>query len=160
MVLEIHTDFPERFKPGKIVYLGENHTSMKISSQRTHNEGMLIGFEGIATPEQAARFRNQDLTILAADAKELQDGEYYFHELQDLEVLDEAGKSLGKITEILETGANDVYVVTGVSEEDILLPAIPEVILNVDLDARQMKVHLLPGLVTKASKDSGYSSGR
>jgi len=147
MVLELYTDFPERLRPKKVVYLGEKQTRLVISSQRPHNEGLLLGFEGITTPEQAGRFRNQLLYVSAKEAGQLPEGEYYFHELLDLEVLDEDGSSLGVLTEVIETGANDVYVVTDEAGTELLLPAIPEVILAIDLEARTMRVHLLPGLL-------------
>jgi 16S rRNA processing protein RimM len=147
MVVEVYTDFPERLRPKKAIYLGEKHTRMVITSQRMHNEGLLLGFEGITTPEQAGLYRNYTLYVTASDAEELPEGEYYFHELFDLNVVDEAGKPLGILTEIVETGANDVYVVTDADGKEILLPAIPEVVLDVDLDAKTMIVHLLPGLI-------------
>lgn len=146
MVVELHTDFPERLRPPKVVYLGEKHTRMVVTSHRLHNEGVLLGFEGITTPEQAGRYRNQYLYVTASDAEELPEGEYYFHELLNLKVIDDTGKILGVLTEIVETGANDVYVVTDALGAEILLPAIPEVIQEVDLDAKLMKIHLLPGL--------------
>jgi 16S rRNA processing protein RimM len=146
MVVEIYTDFPERLTSKKKIYLGEKHVSMIITSQRPHNEGLLLGLEGVTTPEQAGRFRNQILSIAKAEAPLLSEGEFYFHELLDLVVMDEAGVLLGKLTDILETGANDVYVVSDASGNELLLPAIPEVILDVDLDTKVMRVHLLPGL--------------
>jgi len=134
VVVEIYTDFPERIRPKKTVYLGNKHLKLVIESQRTHNEGMLLGFEGVTTPEQAGRYRNQVISIPAAEISELPEGEYYFHELLDLRVIDETGKLLGTLTEIIETGANDVYVITSPEGGELLLPAIPEVILDIDLE--------------------------
>jgi 16S rRNA processing protein RimM len=68
--------------------------------------------------------------------------------------LNETGESLGKVTEIMQTGANDVYVVTNDAGNEILLPAIAEVILDVNLDSKIIKVHLLPGLVEEGDRDS------
>ncbi len=154
VVAEIYTDFPERLIPKKDVYLGEKYIKLVIASRRPHNEGLLLGFEGVTTPEQAGRFRNQVLSIAATEESGLPRGEYYFHELLDLQVVDEAGNPLGTLTEILETGANDVYVVTDAAGHEILLPAIPEVVLDVDLDAQKMKVHLLPGLIGNKTDES------
>jgi 16S rRNA processing protein RimM len=154
VLVEVYTDFPEHLQPGVIVYAGEKATPLTISRQRIHNEGVLLGFEGFTTPEQVGRFRNQILSILTSDAPELPEGEYYFHELIGLEVIDESGKHLGEITEIMETGANDVYVVTDASGIEILLPAIAEVVLDVDMDSRTMKVHLLPGLMDDGDSES------
>ncbi len=106
-----------------------------------------MGFDGISTPEQAGRYRNQILSVAASETPELPEGRYYFHELLDLDVVDEAGIVLGTLSEILETGANDVYVVKDPTGHELLLPAIPEVVLNVDLEAKTIKVRLLPGLI-------------
>ena len=154
VVAEIYTDFPEGVSPKKSIYLGETHVKLVIASRRPHNEGMLLGFEGVTTPEEAGHYRNQILSIAASETSELPEGEFYFHELLDLEVVTVAGNSLGNLTEILETGANDVYVVTDSAGRELLLPAISDVVLDVDLDARTMKVRLLPGLVDEEGKDS------
>jgi 16S rRNA processing protein RimM len=146
VVAEIYTDFPERFIPSKEIFLGEKHLKLVITNHRQHNEGLLLGFEGVSSPEQAGRYRNQIISISTSDASELPEGRFYFHELIDLEVVDEGGNHLGTLTEILETGANDVYVVKSSTGSELLLPAIREVVLNVDLDAKKMRVHLIPGL--------------
>lgn len=157
VVVEIYTDFPETLQPKKIVYLGEKHLRLVLAGQRPHNEGLLLSFEGVTSPEDAGRFRNQTLYVAASDSPELPEGEYYFYELFDLDVLDESGERLGRLTDIVETGANDVYVVTGEDGNDLLLPAIPEVVLDVDLEAKTMRVHLLPGLVEPEDDDSNRS---
>jgi 16S rRNA processing protein RimM len=150
VVVELYTDFPERLRPKTKVYLGEKHIPITLRSARVHNEGMLLGFAGIDTPEEAGRHRNQVLYTSSKTLPELAEGEYFFHQLIGLNVVDEDGHILGVLNEILETGANDVYVVTEAEGGEILLPAIPDVILVVDLDAKTMKVHLLPGLVDEA----------
>jgi 16S rRNA processing protein RimM len=146
VVIEIYTDFPDSLMPKKIIYVGEKHEELTISSLRPHNEGLILAFDGISTPEQAGRFRNKILSIKISEAHRLPKGEFYFHELIEMDVVDENGILLGKLTEILKTGANDVYVVTDNSERDLLIPAIPEVVLSVDLNLKTMKVHILPGL--------------
>jgi 16S rRNA processing protein RimM len=154
VVAEIYTDFPKRIKPKGAIYLGEKHVRLVIASQRQHHEGLLLGFEDVTTPEQAGRYRNQILSIATTEASELPEGEFYFHELLDLEVVDEAGNPLGRLTEILETGANDVYVVTDSNGRELLLPVISEVILKVDLYAKTIEVRLLPGLIDEEGKNS------
>lgn len=146
VVAEIYTDYPERIIPNKTVFIGEKHVKLIIKRRRQHNEGLLLGFEGVSSPEEAGRYRNQQLSILALETPELPIGRYYFHELIDLNVVDESGKNLGTIKEIIETGANDVYVIKNKDSRELLLPAIPEVIINIDLVAKIIKVHLLPGL--------------
>ncbi|MGD0750735.1 MAG: ribosome maturation factor RimM [Anaerolineales bacterium] len=152
-LVEVYTDFPERLKPTAVVYAGETHIQLTIRRQRSHNDGILLAFDGYSTPEQVGRFRNQILYIVEEDAMELPEGEFYYHELQGLSVIDENGKALGKVTEIMQTGANDVYVVTNDAGREILLPAISEVILDVDLDSKIIKAHLLPGLMEEGDRD-------
>ncbi|MGA2502471.1 MAG: ribosome maturation factor RimM [Anaerolineales bacterium] len=147
VVVEIYTDSPESLIPKKVIFIGEKHVKFIITRRRQHNEGLLLGFDGISTPEQAGRYRNQILSVAASETPELSEGRHYFHELLDLDVVDEAGIVLGTLSEILETGANDVYVVKDPTGHELLLPAIPEVVLNVDLEAKKIKVRLLPGLI-------------
>jgi 16S rRNA processing protein RimM len=154
VLVEIYTDYPERLKSGTKVFLSGKALPLTIRRQRSHNDGLLLAFDGFTTPEQVGRFRNQILYIEAAHASELPEGEYYFHELLGLSVLNETGESLGEVTEIMQTGANDVYVVTNEAGREILLPVIAEVILNVDLVSRSMKVHILPGLVDDGEAES------
>jgi 16S rRNA processing protein RimM len=147
VLVELLTDFPERLKSGKTVYLGDKHSQVTIRGQRAHKDGLLLGFVGFNTPEEIGIFRNQILYVDKADSPELTKDEYYIHDLIDLDVEDENGNRLGTVTEVIETGANDVYVVTTPSGAELLLPAITGVILTVDLDLRKMTVHLLPGLM-------------
>ena len=147
VLVEILSDFPEHLKPGTMVYAGEQHLQLTISRQRLLNAGLLLAFEGFPTPEQVGRFRNQMLYIKTTEAPELSEGEYYFYELLGMTVVDESGEQLGKVTEVMETGANDVYVVMNEAGRELLLPAISEVILDVNPILGSMKVHLLPGLM-------------
>jgi 16S rRNA processing protein RimM len=147
--MEIYTDFPEHLVPQGIVYAGRNHMELRLASVRGHKNGLLLGVEGIETPEEAGLFRNQIVYIDAQEQPELPEGEYYHHELIGMQVVDDNECSLGTLTEILETGANDVYLVKAVGGSELLLPAIPDVILKVDLASKTMWVHVLPGLVAE-----------
>jgi 16S rRNA processing protein RimM len=149
ILLDPLTDFPERLKPGTKIYVGEKKKPLKITRRRPVNEGLLLGFEGITTSEQTAKYRAETAYVLAEDRPPLPEGEYYHHQILGLTVLDEAGVSLGVIKEIIETGANDVYVIQTADEpaREILIPAIKQVLLEVNLEAKLMRVHLLPGLL-------------
>jgi 16S rRNA processing protein RimM len=153
LLLEIYTDFPERILPGTKIYVGDDHQPLKITRRRPHNDGLILGFEGITTSEQAAKYRATVAYVPAGDRPRLPEGEYYHHEILGLTVLDESGKELGALTEIIETGANDVYVVKPAGGSEILLPALKEVILNVDLVAKTMRVHVLPGLLDEGGEE-------
>lgn len=154
LLMDVMTDFPDRLKPGTIVYLGDQKKPIKITRRRPHNEGIIFGFDGISNAEQAAKYRPMTVYVLAVDRPTLPEGEYYHHQILGLNVVDENGTALGTITEIIETGANDVYVVSSQNQtkQDILIPAIKQVLLDVNLESKTMRVHLLPGLVESSAE--------
>ncbi|NOY98470.1 MAG: 16S rRNA processing protein RimM [Chloroflexi bacterium] len=152
ILMDVLTDFPERLQPGMQVYVGEEHAPMTLVARRGHAKGLLITFEGIESREAVGNFRNQYVYVLTADRPPLPEGEYYHHQLIGLQVVSEDDRLLGELTTILETGANDVYVVKSESGREILLPAIPAVVLDVDLGRGQMRVHLLPGLLDEGAE--------
>ena len=153
LLLEVYTDFPERLRPGTKIYVGDDHQPLKITRRRPHNDGLLLGFEGISTPTEAGKYRATLAYVPAEDRPALPDGEYYHHQIIGLTVLADTGQELGVLTEIIETGANDVYVVKPAEGREILLPALKDVILDVDLAAKTMRVHLLPGLLDEGGED-------
>lgn len=146
MVMEIHTDFPERLQRGRKVYLGEDHRPTTIASIRPHKDGVLIAFQGIQSPEEAAAWRNQWVYVRSDELPPLPAGEYYAHQLIGLQVFDESERLLGELIEVLDTPANKVYLVRKPDGKELLLPAIPQVILSVHIEEKRMRVHLLPGL--------------
>lgn len=138
--MEVLTDFPERLAPGSVVFVGEDHRPLKITAIRWKNTVMLLSFEGVSDRDQAAYMRNLNVYTRAEHLPKLPQGEYYHHELIGLRVVNEAGDLIGRLDEILETGANDVYVVKPETGNDILFPAIDSVILAVDLNKGEMVV--------------------
>ncbi len=146
ILMDIHTDFPERLRAGTKVYVGEEHKPMKIAAARPHGTSMLVAFRGADTPEAVGPLRNAWVYVSAADRPPLPGGKVYRHQIVGLRVVTDEGRELGTLTEILETGANDVYVVESEDGKEILLPAIPDVILGYDLQNGEIKVHLLEGL--------------
>jgi 16S rRNA processing protein RimM len=133
-------------KKGRKLLVGEEHQSLTLTSARPHQAGLLVSFQGIDTPEQAGLLRNQWVYIKASEAPKLPEGKIYQHELLGFKIVDENDQPLGELVEILETGANNVYVVRDEAGHEILLPAIPEVVLETDPARRVMRVHLLEGL--------------
>lgn len=147
MLMDVHTDFPERIKPGITFFVGEAYQPMTLASNRPHHKGMLVRFRGIKNPEDAGLFRNTWVYVTSGSRPKLPDGEFYHHQLIGLNVTDEEGTLLGTLVDIIETGANDVYVVRDNKGRELLLPAIPEVVLEIQLANGQMRVHLLDGLI-------------
>jgi 16S rRNA processing protein RimM len=145
LLLEALTDFPDHLREVEVVYLGDAAEPHPLAGARRHRQQLIIRLGDCADRDCAERFRGQLVQIQAAAAAPLPPGHYYHHQLLGLAVVTEAGEALGELVEILETGANDVYVVRGPAG-DILLPAIRSVVRAIDLDARQVTVHLLEGL--------------
>lgn len=147
ILMEVITDFPERILPRQTLFAGKDRTPMVIRSRRWRGTELLLAFEGCDTPESVGHLRNQMAFVPASDRPALPEGEFYHHQVIGLRVISDEGQELGKVTSILETGANDVYVVQTSSGLEILIPAIQSVILDIDLETSQILVHLLPGLL-------------
>ena len=152
MVMEVQTDFPERLKTGLEVYVGDSHERMIIDGARFHNEGLLIKFQELNSPEAGSRYRNQLVYVRTIDRPVLPDGQYYHHELIGFNVVNEEGDLIGTLTEIMQTGANDVYVVKQTDRKEVLLPVISSVILGVEKNSRQIRVKLIPGLLDESEE--------
>src|SRR5215510_6588645 len=106
MIMDLHTDFPERMKKGRKLFVGEEYKPMTLAGVRPHQSGMLVKFKDIDSPEEAGLYRNQWVYVKAKDVP-LPEGQHYKHELLGLKVLNEDNRPLGELVEILETGAND-----------------------------------------------------
>lgn len=149
--VEPHTDFPERFKPGLKLAMGDVQTVAEIVAARPHKNVILIRFVGVNQRGQAEALRGKWLFVKDEDAFELEEGVYWIHDLMGLSVLSSSGEQYGAITDVLSTGANDVYVVRTEAPfnrgKDLLIPAIADVVQEVDIDAGQMIVDLPSGLV-------------
>ena len=147
--MEIYTDFPERLKPGIRVYLGDDHLPIKVKKIRWHQQYLLVTLDGFTQRETVGEFRNQIVYVAVADRPPLDDGEYYHHQLLGLSVIDESGKNLGKIADILETGANDVFIVRAESGMEFMLPYLDSLVIAVDLERGEYHTRLLPGLLSE-----------
>lgn len=147
----VHTQLPERFTWLEHVYLARDPSDtaperLAVRSVRFHKGNALLRLGDYKTRDELEVLRGMWLLVPVEDAIPLDEGEHFHHELQNLHVVTEDGESLGTLVEILETGANEVFIVKGARGE-VLLPNIEEVVLKVDLEAGTMIVHLLPGLL-------------
>lgn len=132
IIMDLLTDSPEMIKPELTVYIGSHHKPQVFSSVRAMDQSLLVKFTGYEDCDQATVFRNQFVAIKTSDAEPLQEGKFYQHEVIGMEVVDEDGNRIGKISEIIPTGANDVYVVQPEDGEEILIPAVKLVVLKID----------------------------
>ena len=161
--VEVLTDFPERFKPGAHVFLGAGTEDpgarpAKIAAARPHKGGFLVKLDIVPDRNAAELVRNRYLLIPAADAMPLGEHENYLHDLIGLQVETTDGQQLGELREVLFTNANDVYVVGGPAGE-VLLPALRDVVLQVDLATQRMVVALPDGLLDAAVPETDEIDG-
>ncbi len=142
------TDDPARFKKLKQVILddGKQQIDLEIASVKFFKNMVILKFKGIDNINDVEKYRRATLLVTRENAVPLAENEYFIADLIGLSAVSDEGEELGTITDVLQTGANDVYVVTTPQKEEILVPAIKECILAVDLDERRMQIHLLPGL--------------
>ncbi len=146
VIVSLDTDFPEQLIKGAKFYLGDDHIPVTIGGRRTHADGLLLAFEEFPDKPSVARLQNVPLFSRATELPELPAGKFYQHQLIGLQVIEENGSTIGRLTQIFNTGANDVYIVRDSEGKEILLPAIRDVIKQVELEEKRIVVHLLPGL--------------
>lgn len=148
------TDFTEeRYQVGEQLFLFRDKQEvlpLTIASYRRHKNFDLLSFEGYPNINDVEVFRDGILKISEKQLGELDEHEYYYHEIIGLTVIDEEDKEIGKITEILSPGANDVWVVKRKGQKDALLPYIEYVVKAVDLTAGTVRVEIPEGLLDDA----------
>ncbi|HZK43807.1 MAG TPA: ribosome maturation factor RimM [Syntrophomonadaceae bacterium] len=149
MKVQILTDFPERFNSLEKVHLahGEKIEEFLVQATKAHNQLILIKLDGIENKELAAKYKNAFLKITEDEVYPLPEGYYYHFQLEGMDVYDDKRGHLGKLTAVLETGANDVYIIKSEKYGEILIPAIKQVIKAVDVETNIMRVELLEGLI-------------
>lgn len=144
--MEIITAYPERLPLHRVVYLGPQARPYPVESVRFHQGAALIKLAGCDTRSAADALRGLLVQIPLENAIPLEEGEYYYFQVVGVEVFTDRGDPLGRVVEVMETGANDVYVVHGPRGE-VLIPAVEEVVQELDLTARRMVILPLPGLL-------------
>jgi 16S rRNA processing protein RimM len=151
--IEVLTAYPERIVPDMRVYLGNDPkdassaASYRVEHARKHQRHLLLQLEGIADRSAAELMRSQYVMVPLEDAVPLDEGEFYLFQVIGVAVYTDEDEHLGEVVDVIETGANDVYVVRGPRGE-VLLPAIDDCVLDIDIDAGKMTVHLLDGLLS------------
>lgn len=139
--MTVLTDFPKRLRRGKTVYVGDAYVPMKLEHVRTQNKALLLKFEGVDTNESAAPLTNQCVFVRTDQLPKLPEGEYYHYEILGMNVIDQAGAPLGMVTDILETGANDVYLITREDGSELLFPAVKAFIIKIDVANKLMQIN-------------------
>jgi 16S rRNA processing protein RimM len=145
--VEIHTDLPERFTWLKTVYVGKNQPRpVGVEGVRYHKNWALLKLVGYDDREAAGSLRSEWLQVPEAESIPLEEGEYFLFQLVGLQVFTDEELFVGEIGQVLETGANNVFVLNGPFGE-ILIPDIDEVVLDIDFDAKRMLIRPMEGLL-------------
>ena len=143
------TDDPRRFRRLMEVVLdtGKEKMNLEIEGVKFFKQFVILKFKGLDNINDIEKYRQKSLYVTRKNAVRLQRDEYFIADLIGLKVQDEDGKELGTVKDVIETGANDVYEVEMADGKSLLLPAIKQCILNVDVENGTMQVHVLEGLL-------------
>ncbi|MEI3606663.1 ribosome maturation factor RimM [Pseudogracilibacillus sp. SE30717A] len=144
------SDFPERFKLGSTVYL-TNHDdeliTLKIAGMRLHKGFLLLQFEGYESINDVEHLKGVELKIKEEQQEPLGENEYYYHQIIGCNVVTTEGEEIGIIESILSPGANDVWVIRGKNNQEILIPYIEPVVKDVNVEGKQVIIELMEGLI-------------
>ena len=142
------TDDPLRFKKLKKVLLdtGKERLELEIQSVKFFKRFVIVKFRGIDNINDIERYKGKSLLVPREDAVELDEDEYYIADLIGMEVFTEEGR-FGVLKDVMETGANEVYIIDSDEHGEVLVPAIHDCILDVDIEEKVMKIRLLDGLI-------------
>lgn len=143
------TDDVTRFRQLKKVYLdtGREMLPLEIQNVKFFKQFAILKFEGIDNINDIEKYRGKSLMIDREDAVDLDEDEYFIADMIGMKVCTEDGSEFGTLKDVMETGANDVYIIDSLEHGEVLIPAIRECILDVDMDEERMTIHLMEGLV-------------
>ncbi|MEX2462180.1 MAG: ribosome maturation factor RimM [Paenibacillaceae bacterium] len=148
----LQTDFPEtRFQKGnKLIMVDpdkKTEMTVEVESGRMQKNVYIVKFVGFDDINRVEKYKGWMIKVPASALLELEDDQYYYHEIIGCSVVTEDGETLGIVTDILTPGANDVWVVTRPAGKPVLLPVIDDVVLKVDVAAKQILVYIMEGLI-------------
>ncbi|MCB7152898.1 ribosome maturation factor RimM [Bacillus sp. ATD] len=146
------TDFAEeRYKPGNTLYLfmdGRNEpVEVTVNTHRLHKQFHLLQFKERQSLNEVEELKNAIIKVPEEDLGELNEGEFYFHEIIGCEVFTEEGELIGKVKEILTPGANDVWVIERKGKKDALIPYIESVVKHINVSEKKIEIDLMEGLI-------------
>lgn len=143
------TDEPERFLELDYVLLdtGRELRKLEIKNVKFFKNLVILKFKGVDNINDIEKYKGRDLWIPREEGQELEEDEYYIADLLGMSVVLEDGQEFGTLKDVMETGANDVYIIDSAEHGKVLLPAIKECILDVDLEKNVMTIHLMKGLI-------------
>ena len=143
------TDDPRRYKKLKKVYLdtGREFLPLEIQGVKFFKQFVIVKFKGIDNINDIEMYRGKSLLVDRENAVPLKEDEYFIADMVGIEVFTEDGEKFGVLKEVMETGANDVYIIDSMKHGEVLVPAIKQCILDVNIEERRMEIHLMDGLI-------------
>jgi 16S rRNA processing protein RimM len=147
------SEVPERFAPGAVVYL-EDGSPLSVASARPHGSRLLVRFSEVRDREDADAVRGRLLVVPQSELPHLPEGSWWPHELEGSDVVTEAGRRLGTLVDVVLNPANDLWVVRD-GERELLVPAIRDVVVDVDVARKRVTVRAVPGLTVEDDEPPG-----
>lgn len=143
------TDDVKRFKKGiqLILETGKEQLNLEVEGVKFFKQFVILKFKGIDDINQIEKYRRKELFVTREHAVKLKKDEYFIADLIGLSVIDEEGNPIGVLEDVMETGANDVYVVKMAEEKEVLIPAIKQCILEINVEEGFVKVRMMEGLL-------------
>ena len=143
------TDDPKRFKKLKQVILdtGKEKRDLEVESVKFFKQFVILKFKGIDNINEVERYKRCPLLVTRDHAVPLQEDEYFIADMIGMQVVTEDGPLFGTLKDVIETGANDVYIIESSEHGEVLVPAIKECILDINIEEQKMQIHLMDGLV-------------
>ena len=143
------TDDVKRFKKLKKVILdtGREHLPLEVESVKFFKQFAIVKFKGLDNINDIEKYKGKSLLVDRENAVKLRKDEYFIADMIGLQVYTEDGEAFGVLKDVLETGANDVYIIDSSKHGEVLVPAIKQCILDVDIEGQKMTIHLMEGLV-------------
>ena len=151
--VEIRSDNPDRFTPGAQLFLEDGRT-LVIAASRPHGSRLLVSFEGIADRDAAEALRGEILVVPGSMLPPLPEGEWWPAALAGCEVITESGRAIGTLVDVIPNPANDLWVVADQDGEEILIPALKDMLIEVDPSARRIVVREVPGITAPDAVES------
>lgn len=146
------SDNPDRWIPGATVFLPDGR-ALDVATVRPHGDRLLVTFRGVDDREAADAIRGAELAIPVSWLPELQEGEWWPHDLEGCEVTTESGRDLGTVRAIEFNPANDIWVVVDQEGQETLIPALRSILVDVDVAARRIVVRDVPGITAPEPAD-------
>lgn len=146
------TDDINRYKQLKEVILdtGKEHKKLEIENIRFFKQMVIVKFKGIDTINDIEKYKGKDILVTREQAIPLEEDEYFIYDIIGAAVITEEGREIGRLEEVLQTGANDVFVVKSLEGKELLFPVIKDCVLDINIEEKKVTIHVMKGLLEES----------